>query len=1068
MHRGYQLSLLRTGQGKGYLFGEGVLDKYLQQHETTPIPRLKERALAIQRWLDAIDRTTASETSLEPQFVAQIFCEVLGYVLYPASERATLYSKPKSNLTGIIQVPDATLGEFTDLDTRFVVAVELKAPAVDLDTPQPSHNNKTPVEQGFFYGKNILGIRWVIVSDMRVIRLYSIEVEDEYEEITLRYCVDVDGNPTPAFRRLFFLLHQDYLVAGRRESQVSLLYAKSAERQIQVRESFYELYYQIRSDLYNAICTASSSLAPSPERPQLIEATQRLLDRLLFIYYCEDHPQQLIEKGTIKSIVEAVRRLPGPSNVRIYQYLKHLFREIDVGSPPSSGLRIAAYNGELFKDHPIVDRIELPDSLDSRRYTVISPDGERLVSGVWGLHVYDFWSELNEYLLGHIFEESLTDLGDLGLGRESLFAEKVRERKSGGIFFTSSILADFLCDAAVQSTLDEIAPLAGDHENALSEAIARRIEHLRSLRAVDFACGSGAFLSSLYRGLFQEFWRLQSSLAAMKAKTKKEEIDLFSAAAVVDEARSLPNCLFGVDVLPQAVEIAKLAIWLRSARKEEKVLDLSRNIVTANSLDLPFAFDRLGGEPGSFDLVVGNPPWGSDIEPAIRSRAMKFFGKSDDGAWDSWELFLLLAIRALREGGRLALVLPDSFLYPQKARIRKLLFEQTNVEKVHNLGPDWFGSDVRMGTVVIQARRGPVDVSNRIKCLILSGRLRSHAIRGELPLTQIEAQRSRWVPTSRVTSSATRDLEVFRGVEDDEIIGKIGGHSVPLSGRHSGLCKRARGEEINKAGLLWICPGCLTPTTPGKKLKGGGFEEKQCEKCKAELSSRAVDTELLVSDRKPTGRSVTFIDGDDISRRYVRVRPTKWLRLGLSGWSYKNAQIYASPKLLIRQAGVGVCATLDETNSRCPQSVYIYRLREEQAVNGYRHEFVLAAILSRTMAYYVFKRFSEVDPAKAHAKLTHDRLEALPIPMVDFDDGAQRSAHDKVVDNVRALITGRAELGGAEDREIEQILRTFWGITGPEGAYINGEFYDLPESQATRDLFPNGRPRPTPATHILS
>jgi hypothetical protein len=38
MHRGFQLSLLATGQGKGYLFGAGVLEKYLEQHKTTRVP----------------------------------------------------------------------------------------------------------------------------------------------------------------------------------------------------------------------------------------------------------------------------------------------------------------------------------------------------------------------------------------------------------------------------------------------------------------------------------------------------------------------------------------------------------------------------------------------------------------------------------------------------------------------------------------------------------------------------------------------------------------------------------------------------------------------------------------------------------------------------------------------------------------------------------------------------------------------------------------------------------------------------------------------------------------------
>ena len=117
-------------------------------------------------------------------------------------------------------------------------------------------------------------------------------------------------------------------------------------------------------------------------------------------------------------------------------------------------------------------------------------------------------------------------------------------------------------------------------------------------------------------------------------------------------------------------------------------------------------------------------------------------------------------------------------------------------------------------------------------------------------------------------------------------------------------------------------------------------------------------------------------------------------------------------------------------------------------------------MLSRTMAYLVFKRFAEVDPAKAHAKLTHERLADLPIPAVDFDDPVEKNAHDRIVGHVNTLLHGASVLGGEEDREIERLLRDLWGLTGADGAYINGEFFDLPEGQAVRDLFPDGRPRP--------
>lgn len=1056
MYKGYQLSLLDTGQGRGKLFGIAALASYLAEQATTPIRDFERRVSTLSDWLTSLKATNATEATLEARFISDVLCGVLGYVTYPAASSdaaASLYCKPSTRLTGIRGTPDAMLGRFSESETSFLAAVELKSPGTDLDLPQAGHGNLTPVEQAFEYGERILGVRWVLVSDMRIIRLYSVESRDEYEEIALRDCVTKNGTATSIFRKLFFLLHHDNLIRGDANAPVALLHSKSAQRQIQIRDGFYQAYYRIRADLFEAIKEASGQLTPIPSREELLEATQRLLDRLLFIYYCEDHPQQLIQDKTIERVTESSRLLPGGKGTRVYEYIKALFREIDVGSPPASGLKVPGYNGELFKLHRIIDEIDLPDSLHDKVYMAPGADGDsRIIKGVWGLHVYDFWSELNQHLLGHIFEESLSDLEQLGQTEVSSTLEKLEERRRSGIFYTASILSDFLSASAIRAILDESTQREDLADAEPSAVLRHRLDRLLSLRVVDFACGSGAFLVSAYRELLQEFWRLQASLSALNPK---KNIDLFSAAEPVEQARLLPRCIFGVDILPQAVEIAKLSLWLRAARKDEKVLDLRQNILAADSLDSERVFSALSVAPGQFDLVIGNPPWGATMNKDVYRRAIGLLGVSDDG-WDSWELFLLLGLRAVREGGRLALVLPDSFLYPEKARTRKLLLEAAAVEKLHNLGPDWFGPNVRMGTVTLQARRGPASWNDTIQCLMLAGDLRSRSIKGEVPLTQIESQRSRDIPVSRVLGSPNRELEVFRGRDDDVIIERMVAKSHALS--H--LCDRARGEEINKAGLLWTCPSCLAPTTPGRKKKGGGYKSKKCEACGHELSVEGVNIESLVGDHRPKGPSVTFIDGDDVNRRYIKVNPSKWFRLDISGWSYKDGEVYRAPKILVRQAGVGLMATLDETKSRCPQSVYIYRLKPEYQQEGYRHEFVLGTLLSRTMAYLVFKRFSEVDPDKAHVKVTHERLSELPIPKVDFAHREARSLHDTVVRNVRSLLDGKAKLGEQEDRQIEQSLRALWDITADEGAYINGEFYDLPDSQVLRDLFPQGRPKP--------
>jgi type I restriction-modification system DNA methylase subunit len=106
---------------------------------------------------------------------------------------------------------------------------------------------------------------------------------------------------------------------------------------------------------------------------------------------------------------------------------------------------------------------------------------------------------LNEHLLGHIFEESLSDLEDLGSADAVPLDVKMRERKRGGIFFTTSVLSDFLAASAIKSYLDERAPVAPSSDVSVEAAIRERISALVQVRIVDFACGSGAFLVSAYR-----------------------------------------------------------------------------------------------------------------------------------------------------------------------------------------------------------------------------------------------------------------------------------------------------------------------------------------------------------------------------------------------------------------------------------------------------------------------------------------------------------------------------------------------------------------------------------------
>ena len=1032
-----------------------VVQTYVGDRTTVPIPAEDARLAALREWVDQLPHAAGMpETSIEQTFNGIVLGECLGYTLEPSAS-ATAYPKTPSEITHISGTPDVTLGHFA-APIRVDAVLELKPPGTDLDAPQSSHKRKfSPVDQAFDYGTHILGVRWVLVSDMRLIRLYSVESDSEYEEFDLTSCIDAQGQATPEFRRLYFFLSHDSLVDGGAQAPVAVLLEKSFARQLELRQSFYSTYFDIRVDLRSAIADATTSITPLPTSDEVLEATQRLLDRMMFLYYCEDHPEHLIPPETVRNLTDAAARMPGSNPHRIYDALKDLFREVDVGSSPASGIQLAAYNGELFKDHPLIDHIELPDTLHRQVYQVRGPGGRnRVVRGVWGLHVFDFWAELNEHLLGHVFEESLSDVVALKTTEPVDLARKLAERKQHGIYYTDEILSDYLARGAINAILSDGEPDAPDSPKESLEWMEERIRRLVAIRAIDPACGSGAFLVSAYQALLREYLRMaEAEVRALPVSGNGQQLSLTTVAAQKTQAALLRDSLYGADLLPQAVEISKLALWLRSARKGEKIANLGQNLVSLNSLRFDRMLALMNAARGTFDVVLGNPPWGGEIEPDVYAEVCAALGIDTEPRWDSWELFLQLSIELLRPGGRIAMVLPDTLLSPEKQRSRRLLVEQTQIEKLHNLGPDWFGKHVRMGTCVIQARKGTPLIATDFDALLLTGSLRRQVLRRQVPLTQAEARFKRLIPQARVQASPTAEIELFRSSRDDTLMSTIESASIGLAE----LCERSRGEEMAKSGLLWICPSCLRHTTPGVKKKGGGYKSKTCV-CGFLLTEENVTTDyLVVSSSTPTvGTTGPFIDGDDIARRYRRVAFDKKIRLDLEGWDYKD--LYAPPKILIRQAGVGLLATLDESGAYCPQSVYLYRVDPSHAAGGYTNEYLLGALLSRTMTYYVFKRFGEVDAARAYAKLTHKRLETLPVPRVNFADAAQRKHHDRIVNGVKALLDGKAKLGGTDDLEIEQALRSLWTLTPDDGAYITGEFAQLPASQAIRDLFPAGRP----------
>ena len=297
-------------------------------------------------------------------------------------------------------------------------------------------------------------------------------------------------------------------------------------------------------------------------------------------------------------------------------------------------------------------------------------------------------------------------------------------------------------------------------------------------------------------------------------------------------------------------------------------------------------------------------------------------------------------------------------------------------EKAYSLGANWFSANVRMGTVVLQGVTAPADAQHRLLTMVIAGKDRQEAQDGNKPLTQLEATLAQGATTARFRQDEERQIQVLASDADLELLSRIEQKSCELGD----VSEHGRGDEINADGLLWRCGNCMTYTVPGEKERGGGYKAKECPTCKARLTEKDIAHKSLISPTMHGNYRTPYVDGRALTRRYESPA-RRYMRTDLSPMkpTLKTDATFKGPKILIRQAGVGVAATLIHDNSRCPQSVYIYRATQEAREAGYTEEFLLGCLVSRTMNFIIMKRFAEIDPARAFAKLTHARILRLPI-----------------------------------------------------------------------------------------
>ncbi len=697
-------------------------------------------------------RRDLRETSAEAAFIEEFFRDTWGYEQagQTGSEAGSFTLWPKFPVLGAGErggtgAADLAVGFFGREDRNPVpqVLCEFKDIRSDLDAPQRRKgNNRSPVRQcldylscarrGLFPGDPILPT-WGIVTDMNEFRLYWIDKgHHQWLRFTIRATDLLRGasliaEQEPArFERFLFrkVFHRETLISQVGRSALLTLITQQRFRDRELENSFYDEYRKFRERLYTELLAKNGPATPRfpGTNGRLVRLAQKILDRCIFIFFCEDmgqalaFPPKLFQEFLVSRSTDPYF---DPDGTNIWQEILQLFRAMNEGRA-FGGKAINQFNGGLFAHDEDLERLYVPNSVfcqhmqgsnQASLYTYketllylcasynYASDIGRADGARW--HDREPTKRLGLYTLGRIFEQSITELEILEAeadGRPSI--NKLSKRKRDGVYYTPEWVVERIVAETLGPLLDQIErecdwPANNDPNLEAVEAYAVR---LKSLTILDPACGSGAFLISALRYLLDAWREIEGFRRQLRRELPRGTVPDDQDAALIAEI--LKDNIYGVDINSASVEIAQLALWLHTARGDKPLSALDQNIREGNSLidadffkgniDLPLysdsdrervnAFDWFRAFPevfarGGFDAVIGNPPYvklqnfrvaHADMARFLREGRpevdVKPYTSTQSGNFDLYLPFIEKGISLLNEHGRLGYIAPSLWI----------------------------------------------------------------------------------------------------------------------------------------------------------------------------------------------------------------------------------------------------------------------------------------------------------------------------------------------------------------------------------------------------------------------
>ncbi len=732
--------------------------------------------------------------------------------------------------------------------------------------------------------------------------------------------------------------------------------------QIEIKDKFFSNLKKWRLSIRNAIRKNLTKYNDS--KIDLI--TQKILDRLIFVGYCSDN--KVISQNKLHAILH--------SKIDLYKELQKIFYQMDdkFDSDLFSKSEEDEYNKILISDNILRPIIEDLSNID--------------------------FSKLSIHIMGEVYENYLEEI----LKQNNKILKN--KKKLQGIYYTTEYVIKYI----IKNTLTPI----------LSKC--KTASELDNIKVLDSSCGSGSFLILAFDEFIEQYKKienqplfeferrkliLQNNLYGVDIDEKAVEITKLNllvkclengASLDLSGKKILPNIklnirsgnslvssnlstdsfdLFSnqhIDVINKLLELHRLFKYSNDDNKHSIYNDIEIEEFKLNSIlnkDLEYKYNLSYIKPfnyhiafpevfkdGGFDCVIGNPPWGANID-AILDYLNEYYPNSTVGFKDTYKCFFDKSIQLLKPKGKLGYITPNSFYFnPLFRDLRKLLNSY------------YIDSMINLGERVFENVEAPSAITIITKSNIQNKKINTM----DLSFSKSNKEKENLINNGKYSII---NQNIFNNTKNNIF-------SFNLRNLKSNEVYFEQFANIKDAGIQYHRFGI------GMKNRGGN-----------DLHDR-----LFSKNKNEFKNSVACYYGKLINRYFINDFTDKYFNMDYKSVLKSNEQVSFTKeyqgkrnKIVWRQTSDNIKAAIDKKGIWFGNTIQCCEIKKEYS--NYKLEYLLAILNSKYLNYIYNNTIKESNRVFPQIKISN--LKKLPIRTIDFNNKLDIDIYNKIISIVEEL-----------------------------------------------------------------